>query len=294
MKYHGINKVDDNKAYFCFGIEYLISRCQDFLWRSIEDLPDSLRDSLERFNNRTYWQCAKKTRETVFKIDKAITEIGKCIVNFENKNYPGFEKNSPEGFHSLVKVSGDIPYHFDSLISYLRILADCISFAIPFFYRTSKSIANRSFRDHRKWFINKQPNFDQEYHQILKDNTEWFDQLAGKEPKGIRDILFHNFATYQFGYKLTPTGKNELFVYQVTSKGLREPNLNFTIGEIITGFFHYLDNVYELFGSRIVQEFHPYIERDLGKLSEFYKISNLSDENDYYRLYPDIEVKAEK
>lgn len=286
MNYHGLEIFDEDTCYFLFGMESLISKCQSWLWRSNKNLSEKNLVSLQRFDNRTYWQCAKKTRDTILKIDKAIRYLGNCIDNFENmdeymKNGVPLEEAAP-----FLNASDDIPYHLDSLISYLRILADCISFATPFFYKTNKSIANRSFRDHRKWFIKTEPKFDPLYTDILKNHSEWFVKLAGKNPKGIRDILFHRFGTYQLGLRKMQNGKNEIVVHQITSEGVKDPDLTFTLESIINGFFNYLDQTYKLFAPRIIDELHPHITDDLRKLSIIIKITNCGNRRTEYQLYP--------
>jgi len=289
LKYHGIVVNNDNSGQLRFGIEPLIGNCQSWVWNFKKDLPDTIKESLKRFNNRAYWQCAKKCKDTVYKINKAVYNLGRCIDVFEHQEEYSFDGAPIDKAAKYFKASDDIPYHLDSLISYLRILADCIAFAIPFFYRTDESIANRSFRDQRKWFLEKKPDFDEKYSDILKHYSLWFDKLAGKSPKGVRDVMFHNFGTYQLGCAHFPDGKNEIFINQITSEGILDQDLAFTLTEIIYGFFSYLDQTYSLFGVRIAEEFSPFITSDLVKRSVFMIFKNFDNFRKKYRLYPIIE-----
>lgn len=286
LKYHGLVVCTPESGQLRFGIEQLIGGCQSWIWKFEKDLPAKVQDSLKRFDNRLYWQCAKKCKDTVHKIDKAIYNLGICMDIFEHQQEFAFNGAPMEKAAIYFKASDDIPYHLDSLISYLRILADCIAFAIPFFYRTNKSIANRSFRNHRKWFIETDPTFDPDYAAVLKNHSFWFDKLAGKDPKGVRDIIFHHFGTYQLGCMHFPNGKNEIFVNQITSEGIKDNDLTFTINEIINGFFEYLDETYSIFGARIAEEFTPVITTDLEKRSTFMNFKDTPNLKMKYRLYP--------
>jgi hypothetical protein len=187
----------------------------------------------------------------------------------------------------------DIPYHLDSLLAYLRILADCVAFAIPFFFRTKASIANRSFRYHRKWFLEKCPDFDSVYSAVLWEKSGWFEKLAGKAPKGVRDLHFHHFATYQLGCVKLPAGDWTISVQQITAEGISDHNLTYTLVEIIADFFSYLDATYELFGARLAQECPDLLIRSLEEESLFMGYSGYVDLRKQYRLYPLIETTVD-
>jgi hypothetical protein len=290
LKYHGLVVDTPESGQLRFGIEPLIGSCQSWVWKFEKDLPKAIQNTLKRFDNLVYWQCAKKCKDTVHKINKAIYNLGFCMDIFERKQEFAFNGAPIDKAAIYFKASDDIPYHLDSLISYLRVLADCIAFAIPFFYRTQESIANRSFREHRKWFMEKKPDFDPDYKAVLMYHSFWFDKLAGKSPKGVRDVIFHNFGTYQLSCTHFPNGNTEIFINQITSEGIKDQDLTFTLREIITGFFTYLDKTYSIFGTRIAEEFSPFVTLDLEKTSVFMNFKKSPNLREKYRLYPLIET----
>ena len=289
LKYHGLIIQTSQSGQLRFGIEPLICGCESWIWSFEKNLPSKIKKSLKRFDNRTYWQCAEKCRDTIHKINKAVYNLCYNIDIFERKEEFVFNGAPIEKYQKFFKALEDIPYHLDSLVSYLRVLADCIAYAIPFFYNTKESIANRSFRAHRKWFIEKNPTFDPDYTEVLENYSLWFDKLAGKDPKGVRDIIYHQFGTYQIGLTILPNGKNDIFINQITSEGITDPDLTFTITEIINGFFTYLDETYSIFGARILEEFSPLIEKDLEKRSVFMNFKEIPNLREKYRFYPLIE-----
>ncbi len=77
----------------------------------------------------------------------------------------------------------DIYYHF--LYSFLDQLA---KFTVHL-YKDKGNLAYRGFKDHKNWFINKNPSFDPEYAQILKEKMEWYDDFKSK-----RKWITHNIS----------------------------------------------------------------------------------------------------
>lgn len=286
LRYHGLVVGTPDSGELRFGMECLIGSCQSWLWYFQDGLSDSAKQAVSRFHNRAYWQCAKKCKDTVHKLNKAVYNLSCRMDIMERKEEYVYDGAPLEKAAAFFEAIEDIPYHLDSLISYLRVLADCIAFAIPFFYRTDESIANRSFRDHRKWFLEKKPDFDAEYAAVLQNTSTWFNRLAGEDHKGIRDIIFHHFSTYQLGWSHFPDGKMQVLVQQVASDGIHDGDLIFTINDTIAGFFEYLDATYAIFGERIAKEFEPLTTKSLEERSIFVKFTAFTDLRRKYRLYP--------
>ncbi len=134
-----------------------------------------------------------------------------------------------------------------------------------------------------EWF-NENKTFDIEYVRILNDYSGWFQKLAGKDVKGIRDVLFHRFGTYQLGWSGAQNEKHPVYIGLVTDKGIVEPNLQFTLEEIIFGLFEYLDATYELFGNRVLSVFSP-VQWDLLEKSLLMSL-NMRQVRSQYRFYP--------
>lgn len=296
LKYHGLNLRGPDSGELRFGIAQLIGICQSLRWIGNQTISVMLKKTLTRFHNQAYLQCAAKCKETVHKLDKAVRTLGRSMDIFERKEEFAFDGAPMEKVGKLLQATNDIPYHLDSLLAYLRILADCVAFAIPFFFRTNTTIANRSFRDHRSWFLEKRPDFDSAYSAVLREKTNWFDKLAGKAPKGVRDLQFHQFATYQLGCVKLPKGEWTISVQQVTAKGISDPNLTFTLAGIIADFFSYLDATYALFAERLAHECPDLMIRSLEEESVFMGYSGYIDLRKQYRLYPliDASIDAEQ
>jgi hypothetical protein len=243
LRYHGLALRGTDCGELRCGIAQLIGHCVSWRWSGTEDMSASLKATLARFHNRTYWQCAAKCKDTVHKLDKAISYLGRGMDTFEREEEFVFDGAPLEKAGVWLQAADDLPYHLDSLLAYLRILADCVAFSVPFFFHTKESIANRSFRDQRKWFLEKHPDFDPVYTTVLREQTEWFDKLAGKDPKGVRDLHFHQFATYQLGLVTRPTGERTISVQQVTAEGIKYPDLTFTLSAIIEERFYTVHRV---------------------------------------------------
>ena len=284
LKYHGLVLRGADSGELRFGFAQLIGRCLSWRWSGSGEMP-MLKETLRRFHKRTYRQCAAKCMDTVHKLDKAMGYLGGGMDIFEREEEFDFDGAPPEKAGMWYQAADDLPYHLDSLLAYLRILADCVAFSVPFFYRTKESIANRSFRDQRTWFL-KHHDFDPAYTTVLKEQTKWFDKLAGKDPKGVRDLHFHQFATYQMGWVTHPTGERTISVQQVTAEGIKDPDLTFTLSAIIEEFFAYLDTAYTFFRDRLAQECPQLVDGSPEEQSVFMRYDGVSELRKRYRLYP--------
>src|SRR5262249_28265198 len=96
-----------------------------------------------------------------------------------------------------------IPIHLETLIYFLRVFADCIANVTPYFYgKKGKDMTRQSFREQRKWFMSKCPDFDSTYAAILSGETAWFDVLAGNsQHPGLRNALVHYRGGIQLIYR---------------------------------------------------------------------------------------------
>lgn len=288
LKYHGLLVESENSGQLRFGIDKLLGSCLYWIWNTKKEVPDSVQTVVKRFNNKVYTQCVAKFRDSVFKIDKAILNLSTAIDIFERKDEYLKNGSTVEQINKYLNTQSEIPYHLDSLLSYIRILADCLAFSIPFFYSSAKNISNRSFNDHRKWFLKTRSNFDLEYNEILLSRTRWFDLLAGENPKGVRDSIIHNFATYQLGFTRKTGKKANIFINLVTSEGISDPKLYFTITTILADFFEYLDSIYFLFGQRIIEEMKFPLIKSFELSSVLMNYSDFKNLSTRYRLYPQI------
>ena len=152
----------------------------------------------EKWFDTKFRQASTKFADTFHKFHLVAGLIEQERINvFENKDELNIEK--------IVKYSHGLrilPVHLDSLLFYMRILADNIADLTPYLYPESfgRQFAVRSFRRHRKWFLDNE-EVDPTYTGILQQCTDWFDVLAGKErDEGIRDKMVHYRGTFQLSY----------------------------------------------------------------------------------------------
>jgi len=257
-EYHGLQLKDDDSGIFYFGIEKLINRCQSILWTPIKDQPIEIQNLVKRFNNPSYWQCAHKLTDTVNKMIRAIlflnTELD-IIQEKDNFLIDGVPIETALPFFNAMDI---IPYHLDSLITYIRIIADCLSFAIPYFYTRTGLIPTDSFSKQRNWFLNlHNRKLDEEYSEILETNLEWFNQLAGENFVGMRDLNFHRFGTYQITFEPTTDKIHHITISHISEKGIVRNDILGDLKELLCGFFSYLDLTYLHFFNKVQNEIFP-------------------------------------
>lgn len=214
-----------------------------------------------RWRDRRFLQAVKKLQDTVWKFDRAAGHVEHCRVaiakwvDFERRGEAGSVHISDPVLGDHLDALQDLPLHLDSLLVYLRIEADALASLTPYFYTPSGSIPTRSFREQRKWFLGARSGFDGEYEQILAESTSWFDQLAGKEPSGLRDVVVHRAGTYQLGWTMASNGGLlELRAGVVDANGFVEDDLISALVSINSGWFEFLDRYCVLFRRRLQPE----------------------------------------
>ncbi len=210
----------------------------------------------DRWFNRKFIQAVHKFADTFHKLllVSGLLEIERNNV-FENKDERDREKYSKH-LHGLRII----PVYLDSLLFYLRILADNIADLTPYLYpkQDGEQIGRRSFRNHRDWFLNKKPEFDPEYTDILQNRSQWFDLLAGKaEGEGLRDKIIHHRGTFQISY----TTASEVDDFKLSAGMMGDSGWLFDdifpqLVSMTSDVFMYLD----LF----VSHFSDYVEKKLG------------------------------
>jgi hypothetical protein len=143
----------------------------------------------DKWFDRKFRQAVPKFTDTFNKV-----YLVAMLLEIERRNvFDSKDKRELEIYSKHLHGRQTIPIYLDSLLFYLRILADNLADLTPYLYpvQAGKQIANRSFRRHRNWFLKS--NLDPEYKDILANRTQWFDVLAGKaEGEGLRDEIIHN------------------------------------------------------------------------------------------------------
>jgi hypothetical protein len=144
---------------------------------------------------------AEKLWDTIWKVNRVAELIHMARCNIRDLQPPSVPVEEMGRHMAALR---DIPIYFETLIVYLRVVADCIANLTPYLYGLKrKTIPPESFREQRDWFISKRSKFDSAYAGILKAHTRWFDVLAGDPPRfiGLRDAIIHYRGGIQIVYK---------------------------------------------------------------------------------------------
>jgi len=210
----------------------------------------------EKWFDRKFDQAVTKFSDTFHKLELVawLVEIERMNI-FENKDEREIDKYSKH-LHGLKVV----PIYFDSLLFYLRILADNIADLTPYLYPVSsgRQIARRSFRDQRKWFL-KNYMLDPDYTRIVTNHTDWFDALAGKvEGQGLRDKIIHHRGTFQVSY----TTDTEVDEFKLTAGIVGDSG--WLVSDVLPELVMTTSKLF-LFLDHFLCHFSGYLENKLGK-----------------------------
>jgi hypothetical protein len=138
----------------------------------------------------------------------------------------------------------------DAVVIYLRILPDIVAAATPYFYAKG-SPSSRGFREQTAWFTKTRSTFDPNYAALLAQHQEWFELLAGREERGLRDLLVHRFGKFQFPVTTAPDEqRGEVSADLITMAGYHS-EADVTLARIAQGLFRFLDSYVHYFNERI-------------------------------------------
>lgn len=168
----------------------------------------------------------------------------------------------------------EVQIHLDSVLVYVRTLADVVAAVTPFFYdHGSLNPPTRSLRHHLKWFLVRHPDFDPEYSLRIQPLTDWFEQLAGKDGLGVRDLLIHGFAYIQPSVTMAPEHlRGRVTPALITEQGFTHQDLAQSISTIMDGFCEFLDAFVLHHASRIEAECGwPIVDTTQPHLCELYR-----------------------
>jgi len=210
-------------------------------------LKDAPRWPYHTFDSRFRF-AADKMWDTIWKVDRVADLIDQARRNVRDLRPPSVPL---EELGSHMSALRDIPIYLETLIVYLRILADSVANLTPYLYgQKGKNIARDSFRGQREWFVEKRSDFDSRYGQILQENTQWFDVLAGRPPDyiGLRDAIIHYRGGIQLMYQPTEADQPAKIMASLFSdyKTLTQ-DLFTLLPRIVRGIFVFLDRFVEHF-----------------------------------------------
>lgn len=245
MILHGIELDNSGRpAWFRFGTLQMLHCLSPF-----EDRPKDASEWVRRWWTVPFMTAVKKLQDTMWKFDRAAGHAERCrsciqdwVERDAGGDTEGISINDP-GFAAYLTAVEDLPLYLDSLLLYLRIQADALAVVTPYLYEQSGTISFRSFRKQRAWFIEKEPSFDPGYSQILANHTQWFEELAGKAPSGLRDVIVHHGGTYQLGWTVpTEADQFQLRAGMVNAGGFVDDDVMAALERMTHGWCRFLDS----------------------------------------------------
>ena len=217
-------------------------------------------------------QAIEKYRDTFWKLVRAADHLSDAISVVRKDRH----SRDPEGSARFASALEDIPLYLDMLWVYLRVQADVFATIASYTYEEQGTIPDESFRSHRKWFLHTRPEYDDAYTRILSSFTGWFDELAGEQPKGIRDVIIHQRGTYQLGWTVPPDDS----AFRIEASLIRDSKLIHNdvikiLRRVLHGYFAFLDSFVEHALHRLgtvlapppdgsTRLYRPYFSYDLG------------------------------
>jgi hypothetical protein len=239
----------DGDGQFFFASAQFIKRLEELYvlphlgLRKPEDVPNW---PYHTFDRRFYF-AAEKYWRTVFKIDRVAE-----LIETQRSNVRDFSPGEIPVTDLASHSSGlnDLPIYLESLIVYLRSMADVIANLTPHLYgQGGKYMPRDRFRPQREWFTEKRKAFDSEYAEILRQHTGWFDSLAGTPGQvGLRDALIHYRGGIQIMYRPTRTKRPpQVLASLVSDDNLLSNDLLSLMKLIVADMFVFLDKFTEHF-----------------------------------------------
>lgn len=271
MLQHGIEVgVGDVPTHFRYGILRLLHDLSD---RSIDTKPWSAvfrrRLRSRRFSNgvQHFQGCLHKFNRAAEHVQRCRSDIARWVERGERGECDGVSMDDPE-FQADYAAHQDLPLHLDSMLLYQRLMADTLSILTTHLYEPHE-IAAESFRDQKKWFTKKCPEFDAGYAEILNSNFAWFEKLAGTEPRGLRDVVVHHRGHFQVGWTALPGGKLvSLNVGLVNEGGFVEGDMMSALPEINAGWCSFLDAAWQHHVERL-REILPWYDTERSTRSRY-------------------------
>lgn len=268
---HGL-VIDDNdtpielRFGFVKMVEWLVAAFR------LPRLPDQL-DERARWEghsiNWSFQQWTARLRETVWLFDwgaRRLTDTAAVLIEQLAPGASGDVRSQRPEAHL------EFALFLDSVLSYLRIQADCIAHLVPHLYgkdRQKASIKSRSFHDQQRWFREKVPPFDAAYKVILDEERDWFEAIRGLAPSpgkqpGLRDMRTHTEARYQIVVRTDDEGSSELRPGLVDATGYRYDNVLQELRTAVGGYCRFLDRALRHFGPMIAEQ----LESDVRNMFE--------------------------
>jgi hypothetical protein len=267
-KFHGVrfDESSTTSGWIHFGFLRLLHVIYNFQYEKYPAWPNKWLD-------RKFSQAVIKFEDCFWKFNRVAELFFGCLETF--KRYHNSLKVGD--VESSERALQDIQIYLDSMLFYLRIQLECLADVIPNLYGqrgSQQSIARNGFTDHKSWFTKKRKDFDPKYTSILEleSNRDWFKLLVGegKGPGRLRDVVTHQRGVYQLDWSIPGMGAGlGLWAALVGDSGFAEEDVVVAIKSIVTGYFLFLDELYQHFGELLrVEVGEEFIKAD-SKMSKY-------------------------
>jgi hypothetical protein len=200
----------------------------------------------DKWFDKVFWQGHIKLGDTLEKID--------CVAELYATTTLNIQRDMQErGFPHRADLTM-LSVSLDVLLIYLRIFADTLAQVTPSLYGADgKNISRQSFRDQRKWFTEKRPDFDAAYASILDTHRKWFDLLAGKGGRGLRELVVHYRGTLSSMVYLEPVpDRAPVVTGLIADHGWETMDVERQLKDIFDGLCRFLDAYVEHFNELIL------------------------------------------
>jgi hypothetical protein len=203
-----------------------------------------------------------KLQDTFWKLDRAAE-----LLDIARTKFVDFQPPSAtiEQVVATQQAHRDVPLYLDNVLIYLKIFADCLANLTSQLYDRKDIIPCFSFREQKRWFIEKKPTFDPQYAEILKNQTNWFTTLAGdSDEEGLRELIIHRMARMQIFYQPGKVpDENQVHTFLYGDVGLKVGSLLPTVQKLVDELCIFLDSYFDHFSKRVELQFggrlpHPF------------------------------------
>jgi len=204
-----------------------------------------------------------KLQDTFWKLERAAE-----LLDNGRAKFPDFRPPSAtiEQITAMQQAHRDIPLFLDNVLIYLRVFVDCLAKVTSQLYERKNIVPSFSFREQKKWFLEKRRSVDPTYTAILENQTNWFTALAGdSDEEGLRNLVIHRMVRMQLFYqpgKSPDTNQVHAFLYG--DVGSQVGSLLPTVQKLVDELCIFLDSYFEHFSRSVELQFGGQLPHPIG------------------------------
>lgn len=183
-------------------------------------------------------------RDVIWKLEHAATRYAEVGAEYSAR--------IDDDSYDFWRHQKSLSLYMDSIIVYLRVLPDVVAALTTYLYPPQTGdIGSRSFRTQSKWLLGH-PEFDPDYSRLLRGELGWFELLAGKNGRGIRDTLIHRFGRFQHAVVTGPHALRGRVGSDMISESEYLDDVQRALTSIATQLCSFLDSYVDHQSSRIL------------------------------------------